>query len=220
MSTKTKQYETPREAAAAVIEINNTYRVKLAKASSLIKEKNSLIRNLQASRAKAESDNDYIKKLEGQIQSLILENQEYESKLSEYEDLQSENVFLKERLDNITTTVSNITTTVSNMKQATSPAVSAVSVGDGTPQQRLELIKQNTQDFNKQLLMASMHISGLDAELKSFKENHPESDLLNASDESYEDGRRKSVARIIYENAFDKRGMELGIHTPDEFRPR
>ena len=200
-----KEFETPREAAAAVIEVNNVYRLKLAKASSLLKQKNVQIRQLESTRNQLETDNEYIKKLEEQVQTLLSENQNLENMNSELNGLRSENAALKEHLE-------NITTTVATMKQATTEQADSKS--------RIATIHQITAESNKQLLIASMHIAGLDAELKAFKDHHPQSDLLNASQETYEDGRKKSISRIIYEEAFDSRGAELGVSKPVEFRPR
>lgn len=202
-----KSFESPREAAAAVIEVNNAYRQKLAKASSLLKQKNIQIKQLQSSRNQSDTDNEYISKLEAQIESLLAESQEKETLLEEIQHLKNENESLKQK-------ISAISHSVGVMNGSNHEVASSSNL------KKAMTMHQITAESNKQLMIASLHIAGLDAELKAFRDYHPDSALLDASDESYEDGRKKSVSRLIYEEAFDKRGAELGITSPTDMRPK
>jgi uncharacterized phage infection (PIP) family protein YhgE len=200
MSTKT--YESPREAAAAVIEVNNAYRQKLAKASTKIKEKNTIIKKLRSQRVEKESDNQYIKKLEKSNSELIEENSNLQAFVEENESLKEQNEELQNQIKILSDKLQEVNE--QNQKE--------------TNETKKDIAY--SAETSRQLLLASLHIAGQDAELKEFRKLHPDSELLDASDEFFEDGRPKSKAKVIYEQAFDARAEELGISDPLDYRPK
>ena len=63
--------------------------------------------------------------------------------------------------------------------------------------------------------VARCEIAGLVAQRNAFKAQHPTSPLLADSGKVYaQDGKAKSVVRLIFERAFDARAVELKIANP------
>lgn len=195
-------YQSPREAAAAVIEINKAYKQKLSKAATKIREKNALIMELQQSQKTIDTnDTDYIEKLEQELNAIRQENEALQR-------VKSENELLKEQNKSLVTNIENL------KNQLESP--------NGTTQNSTNQ-KQETnsaKDVDTQLCLASLHIAGLNAEVKAFKVEHSDSKLLEGSEMFYEDGRPKSNLRVIYEDGFDRRANELNIENPKQLRPK
>ncbi|MFN8720752.1 MAG: hypothetical protein ACK5YI_07990 [Rhodospirillales bacterium] len=68
-------------------------------------------------------------------------------------------------------------------------------------------------------LMEAMHAAGLEAQRDAYMEVHPDSPLLADSGRRFKSAARaKTVARLIYESAFDAKGHELGVPRPQERR--
>jgi hypothetical protein len=67
--------------------------------------------------------------------------------------------------------------------------------------------------------MEAMHAAGLEAQRDAYMEVHPDSPLLADSGRRFKSAARaKTVARLIYESAFDAKGHELGVPRPQERR--
>ncbi|MBO9428395.1 hypothetical protein [Sulfitobacter sp. R18_1] len=69
---------------------------------------------------------------------------------------------------------------------------------------------------SNQMAVNSMHIAGLEAQLSAFRKGHPESNLMQPSTDGLEPN--KSRLRLIYEDAFDAKGVELGVVNPKSYR--
>lgn len=175
---KENQNDSPRKAAAALIEVNKVLRNKLRKASSLLKQKSEKISQLENSGVSFNKLNEVEEKY-----SIVKEkNKELEVEIS----------ILREQTDLLSDTSQN---------------------------EEIQKYKKSLVVLQKQLKMASMHIQGIESELEAFKNNHPESDLLEKTADVFKNGKSKSKSRVIYEVAFDERAKELGIIDPAQYRP-
>lgn len=67
-----------------------------------------------------------------------------------------------------------------------------------------------------QLIVSSMHAAGLEAQLSAFRKAHSGSDLMQPNAASSDPS--KSRLRLIYEDAFDAKGIELGVMNPKAHR--
>ena len=70
----------------------------------------------------------------------------------------------------------------------------------------------------KQLAQEQMHTAGLTAVVNAFKAQHPNSSLMEAINELRKDGSPKTKVTRIYQEAHDKKGRELGISDPEQYR--
>lgn len=78
--------------------------------------------------------------------------------------------------------------------------------------------EEDLQSMEREMKLALMHLAGLEAELTAFREDHSYSSLLKETGEEMADGTRKTRARVLYEEAFDREGRELGYEEPEKFR--
>lgn len=75
------------------------------------------------------------------------------------------------------------------------------------------------EDVSHQVVMSSMHAAGLEAQIIAMRKEHPDSPLLQRSNQKFEDGRSKTRLRLVYDDAFDHKGTSLGIASPNQYRP-
>jgi len=80
-------------------------------------------------------------------------------------------------------------------------------------------LQQQYAEARAKFLMEAMHAAGLEAQRDAYMEVHPDSPLLADSGRRFKSAARaKTVARMIYESAFDAKGHELGVPRPQERR--
>ncbi|NUB24722.1 hypothetical protein [Azospirillum brasilense] len=79
-------------------------------------------------------------------------------------------------------------------------------------------LEAQVEGLMKKLAAEQMHSAGLRASLDAMKATHPTSPVLSPVGERYQDGRPKSKLSKIYEEAYDKKGRELGITNPEAYR--
>lgn len=69
------------------------------------------------------------------------------------------------------------------------------------------------------LLVETMHAAGLTAQAAHLLGLGPDSPMAaEASGEHYADGTPKTRLALVYEAAFDAKGQELGVTSPEQFR--
>lgn len=174
-----KKFESPKQAAAALIELNKTLRQKLSQAQRMLQEREQRIAQIES----ASESSEEVTRLREQVDSLMMELSEVDKLRADLEQAVVERDSFAEQL------------------------------------QKAKRIANPDPDLLKQLMLSSMHIAGLQAELAAFRKHHPDSPLLQPSGDTYTDGREKTKGRMEYESAFDIKGHELGIEKPKTFRP-
>ncbi|MGC6433289.1 MAG: hypothetical protein ACON4M_03740 [Crocinitomicaceae bacterium] len=206
-----KAISSPREAAAVVIETNKVLRQKLAKASTVIKNKNLQIKNMQQSFT---TQINTLSKVEKDDSSEV-DFRKYENVIAEQ---QEDIISLREKMVSLDDDNFKLKMEVEQLQSERDEAFDRIEYMSQNVSSN-ESVTENAETV-RQLMIAMMHISGLEAELDAFKkEASDDCSLFKASDEEYEDGRHKSIARKTYELAFDRRAEELGISNPEDYRP-
>jgi hypothetical protein len=78
------------------------------------------------------------------------------------------------------------------------------------------------KEAHRALVAEQAHAKGLDAMVRAYITNHPDSPLRRDSGKRYKDGDVKSASRLIFEQAHDahiaKYGAQVGIADPTEVR--
>jgi len=79
-------------------------------------------------------------------------------------------------------------------------------------------LEAEIEGLMKKLAVEQMHTEGLKAALNCMKAQHTDSPMLRLNGERFKDGDPKTRLTKVYEEAFDKKGRELGIATPAVYR--
>lgn len=74
------------------------------------------------------------------------------------------------------------------------------------------------EGLRHQLTVSTLHIAGLEAQVSAFRNAHEESHLLKSSAGTSDGKAPKSRLRVIYEDAFDQKGVDYGFSNPQRLR--
>lgn len=81
-------------------------------------------------------------------------------------------------------------------------------------------LEAQVEGLMKKLAAEQMNSAGLLAAVNAMKANHPQSPVLTPTGEKFSDGRPKTKLSKVYEEEHDKKGREIGITNPEQYRVR
>lgn len=95
--------------------------------------------------------------------------------------------------------------------------LSALQAERVAQRQQADALRQEIAEAQGRWAVEAMHAAGLAAQATHLLAMGPEAAVAE-SEAAYADGSPKSRLAVIYEQAFDARGRELGIDDPASFR--
>lgn len=91
-----------------------------------------------------------------------------------------------------------------------------------TLHQQIQTLQNQLGETRRALVAEQAHAKGLDAMVRAYSAQHPDSPLRRDSGQRYKDGDVKTAAALIFEQAHDahiaKYGAQVGIADPTEVR--